>query len=307
MTAFELFNLIPTATLFVMMLAMGMTLDVVDFRRVAARPLGFALGATGQLVVLPAVAFAIGWLGALRPELAIGLLLIAACPGGVTSNAITYWARGDTALSILLTAFSSLVAFATIPLVVNLGLIGFGEGAADISLPVGETMTKLFFSTAVPVFLGMVIRARQAAFAERWHRPLLYGSAGLLMLLVLALGVRLMAEDLGGLLVSATPPVGLLVTLMMIFGWTSARLLRLPLAQSRTVAIEIGLQNFNLAMVLALSILKREELLGPALIYLPTMFAAVAILIYLTRSEGGRPVEESTTWPGGFPGPDRSR
>ena len=105
-------------------------------------------------------------------------------------------------------------------------------------------------------------------------------------MVVLALGFRLMAEDLGGLLVSATPPVGLLVTLMMIFGWTSARLLRLPRAQSRTVAIEIGLQNFNLAMVLALSILKREELLGPALIYLPTMCAGVAILIYLTRSEG---------------------
>jgi len=285
MTAFELFSLIPTATLFLMMLAMGMTLDMADFRRVITRPLGFVLGATGQLLVLPAAAFAIAWLGALRPELAIGLLLIAACPGGVTSNAVTHWARGDVALSILLTAFSSLVAFATVPLVINLGLMGFGEGSADIVLPVGETMAKLFFSTALPVLLGMGIRARRLAFAERWHGPLLYGSAGLLMLLVLALGFRLLAEDLGDLFIAATPSVGLLITVMMIFGWTSGRLLQLPRAQSRTVAIEIGLQNFNLAMVIALSILEREEFLGPALIYLPTMFTAVVALVFLTRTK----------------------
>jgi BASS family bile acid:Na+ symporter len=283
MTTFELFSLIPTARLFLMMLAMGMTLDVADFRRVVARPLGFALGATGQLVVLPAAAFTIAWLGALRPELAIGLLLIAACPGGVTSNAVTHWARGDVALSILLTAFSSLVAFVTLPIVVNLGLMGFGEASADIVLPVGETMAKLFLSTALPVLLGMWIRSHRLALAERWHGPLLYGSAGLLVLLVLALGFRLMAEDLGELFVVAAPAVGLLITLMMIFGWTSGRLLRLPRAQSRTVAIEIGLQNFNLAMVIALSILEREEFLGPALIYLPTMFTAVAVLVFLTR------------------------
>ena len=115
----------------------------------------------------------------------------------------------------------------------------------------------------------MALLAYRPLLAARWQRPLLYSSAGILVLLILALGFRMMLEDLGGVLDSALPVV-LLVTTMTLLGLGAARALRIDAAQGRTIAIEIGLQNFNLAMVIALSILEREELLGPALIYLPT-------------------------------------
>jgi len=280
------FSLVPTLTLFVMMLAMGMTLRTEDFARVVTRPKAFAVGAFGQLVALPAAAFAIARALELRPEVAIGLMLIAACPGGVTSDVVADLARGDTALSILLTAFSSLVAFLTVPIVVNLGLIGFGVQATEIRLPLAETALKLFSTTALPVFVGMAVLAYRPLLAARWQRPLLYSSAGILILLILALGFRMMLEDLSGVLDSALP-VALLVTTMTLLGLGAARALRIDAAQGRTIAIEIGLQNFNLAMVLALSILHEERYLGPALLYLPTMFGAATIVILASRFRSG--------------------
>lgn len=276
-------SLIPTLTLFVMMLAMGMTLGVPDFTRVVTRPLGFAVGAVGQLIVLPLVAFAIARGFSLSAELAIGLMLIAACPGGVTSNAVTYLARGDTALSILLTVFSSLLAFLSVPIVVNLGLIGFGLEAGEIRLPFGETAITLFTTTALPVFIGMFVRARWPGVAGDWHRPLLYGSFAALMLMVLSLGVSLMGEDLTSLLMGGSLPVALLIAVMMSLGLAASRAVGLAPAQRRTVAIELGLQNFTLALVLAFSILEEPRYLGPALLYLPTMFAAVGLLVAVAR------------------------
>lgn len=276
-------SLIPTATLFVMMLAMGMTLSIPDFTRIVTRPLGFAVGAIGQLIGLPLVAFAIAWGLSLSTDLAIGLMLIAACPGGVTSNVITWMARGDTALSILLTAFSSLLAFLTVPIVVNLGLIGFGLQASEIRLPIGETALTLFTTTALPVFLGMIVRARRPEVAERWHRPLLYTATSVLVLMILALGWSLMGEDLTQLVIHGTLPVSLLIGVMMTLALAASRAVGLASDQRRTIVIEVGLQNFNLAMVLAFSVLEEPRYLGMALIYLPTMFGAVSLVIAMAR------------------------
>lgn len=278
---------VATATLFVMMLALGMTLSREDFRRLAEARAAVILGLAGQMVLLPLVGFAVAGAFALPPTMAIGLVLIAACPGGVVSNVLTRLARGDVALSISLTATSSLVSFLTLPVVVGLAMRAFGGGGPQVSLSFAEMASSLFLTTALPVLLGMAVRHRRPDRAARLHRPLLAVSSGVLVLLLvgLAIGVSRSAEELSlkDLFAGAAPAVAVLVATAMGATLLAARALGLDGARSRTLALEVGLQNFNLALVVALGMLGGQRYAGPALVYLPTMFAFAAVVIALGR------------------------
>jgi len=225
---------IPTLTLFVMMCAMGMTLAPRDFARVFAQPRAFVLGAAGQLLLLPAVAIAIAAALGLSHELAVGLMLIAACPGGITSNTLAWLARGDTALSISLTALSSLLAFATVPLVLGFGLRVLGESAGAVSVPLLETAVTLAGTTALPVVLGMAFGSRYPDAAVRWAPRLLMGSTSVLLAMVGALGLQLGSgdDDIAGLFGRAALSVLLLVSIMTALGLGASRLLALSAAQA---------------------------------------------------------------------------
>lgn len=285
------FTLIPTTTLFVMMLAMGMTLRGEDFSRVVKAPWPVGFGLLCQIVLLPLTAFAIAWLLSLPGEVAVGLILIAACPGGVTSNALAHYARGDTALSISLTALSSAFAWLTVPFVVTMGLASFVEPGAAIELSPTETMLTLFSTTALPVALGMLCLRSWPQVARRLSRPLLLVSTALLMLLVVGLGFSLARSEHGiaGLLGRALPAVLLLLGTMTVLGYLGAKLLGLAEAGRRTVLVEVAVQNFNMAMVLALNVLHEPRYLGPALVYLPVMLVFAMLLIIAARR--GRGVE----------------
>jgi BASS family bile acid:Na+ symporter len=202
---------IPTATLFFMMLGLGMTLRGGDFRRLTSAPRAVALGLFGQLVLLPAAAFAIATALELSPALAVGLVLIAACPGGVTSNLFSWLARGEIALSLALTAASSLVSFLTVPFLVSLALRTWGSDGTSIEISLGETISTIFASTALPVILGMVFNHLRPALAERLHKPLIGGSSAVLVLLILGLGFSTWGSerDIAGLAVRSAPAVAL--------------------------------------------------------------------------------------------------
>ena len=277
--------LIPSATLFVMMFAMGLGLTPADFGRVLTRPRAAVLGAIGQLVALPAVALAIAVSLPLSPTTAAGLVLIAACPGGSTSNALSHLARGDLALSITLTAVSSFVAFAWVPTVLAISLPFVDRGGAGVSLPFGEAVAHLGLTTAAPVLAGLVVRQLRADLAERWRGPLLGASIGVLLLLIAALPFGLASEevDLASLFREATAPVVLLLAVTIGIALLAARAARLDRAQGVTLALEVGIQNFNLAMVVALQLLREPELLGTAIAYLPAMLAAGAVLVAYGR------------------------
>jgi len=295
------FTLVPTTTLFAMMLAMGMTLRGEDFARVvgAPRPVGFGL--LCQMVLLPGTAFAIAWLLSLPGEVAIGLILVAACPGGVTSNALAHYARGDTALSVSLTALSSGFAWLTVPLVVGLGLATFGAPGAAIALSPTEAVATLFSTTALPVALGMLCLHFRPKLARRLSRPLLLVSTVLLMMLVAGLGFSLARSEHGvaGLLGRALPAVLLLLGTMTVLGYVGAKLLGLAEAGRRTVLVEVGIQNFNMAMVLALNVLHAPRYLGPALVYLPVMLVFALLLIMATRRGRGAEVPSAGGLAGG--------
>ncbi|MEO1338735.1 MAG: bile acid:sodium symporter, partial [Myxococcota bacterium] len=164
---------LPLSLAFIMF-AMGLGLTRADFARVIVQPRDFLVGAVLQTAVLPVVAFAIASLWSLTPELAVGIMLLAACPGGTTSNLLTHMARGDVALSISLTAVISLAGVFTIPLVLGTSLQYF-IGADAPPLPLLKTIIGIFFITTVPVIIGMFVRAKSprfAAWAEPKSRPL---------------------------------------------------------------------------------------------------------------------------------------
>ncbi|MDD9942203.1 MAG: bile acid:sodium symporter [Myxococcales bacterium] len=282
-----IFSVIPTATLFAMMVAMGMTLRLDDFRRLALQPTPIGFGLLGQLVMLPLAAFAIAALLALPQNHAVGLVLIAACPGGITSNALAHYARGDTALSISLTALSSLVSFVTVPFVVSLGIRLSEQASSVVELPHTEMVLKLLLTTALPVFLGMAALHYGPGLVARLQRPLLLSATGVLILLVVGLGVSVSSrkEDIAGLW-RTVPAVVLLIGSMMGVGMLGARALRLNAAQGRTIAIELGIQNFNLALVVAVSVLDRPRYVGPALVYMPVMLLFAGGLIAAVRRAG---------------------
>jgi BASS family bile acid:Na+ symporter len=286
-----------------MMLAMGMTMRVADFERIVSSPRAFAFGIVSQLALLPMLAFAIAWLLALQRDLAVGLVLIAACPGGVTSNAITHYARGDTALSISLTAASSAVSFITVPTIVGIALAAFGTSStdADIVLPVADTAMTLLVTTALPIALGMLVHHRDARLAARVAGPLLAIATGLLMVMIVGLGASLAVaeENVGRLFRSIALAIGLLIAGLAALGIAGGRALGLPASQRRTVVIELALQNVNLALVIAVTMLDERRLAGAAIVYLPASLAvALAIVLIARRAPPARDVSQDL-----MPGP----
>ena len=155
-------------SLAVIMFGMGLSLRLEDFRRILVYPMAVGIGLFNQLVLLPLVAFGIAIGFALPSELAVGLMILAACPGGATSNLITHLAKGDAALSITLTAFSSLITVATIPFVVNYSIAYFIPGGEAQQLSVVGTVVSVLLITIIPVALGMLVLEKAPARAAKW-------------------------------------------------------------------------------------------------------------------------------------------
>ena len=272
-------SVVLPGALFLIMLGMGLSLVVDDFKRVVTYPKAALTGLFCQLVLLPICAFVLAVGFGLRPELAVGLMVLAACPGGVTSNLITHVARADTALSVTLTAINSVIAVFTIPFIVGFGLEYFLDASQRIELPVLETIGKVFAITAVPVAIGMVVRAKKPGFAERMDRPARIASTVVFILIVggiIAANIDLIREHYGSL-------TGVTTTLNLAtlgFGAAAGLLMRLPAKQTLTVAIEGGIQNGTLAIVIATSILQRGDMALPAGFYSLVMFVSGGAIMY---------------------------
>lgn len=271
---------IAFAGVILMMFSMGLELRLADFRRVFRSPFAVTVGMLGQLALLPAAALVLALLLRLPDYIAIGLMILAACPGGSTSNAFGYLARGDVALSVSLTTLSAALAFVTTPLIAGLGIAVFGAQDAGIRLSFLDTSLSVIFTTIAPVALGMVVGGRFPEASRRLKIPLfLAGLAGVLFpsIDLITDNADRMAESLG----TAALAAALLNVSMVLAGLGIAALLRLPEPQGRSIALEIGLQNYGLAVVIILNFLNDPRMLLPGLFYLPCMLATgVGIVIW---------------------------
>ena len=274
------------AALFIIMTGMGLSLTPPDFRRVLEQPRGVALGTVLHLLAIPALGFAFGALSG-GGVLAAGLVLLAALPGGTTSNVLCYLARANLALSITLTVIASLATIVSIPLFVNLALRVFVGESAELNLPVLKTLITMLVIVVIPVGLGMLIKDRFNAFAER-AEPWISKFA-MVVLIVIVIGIVAAEWDnLPGWLAAGWAPVLGLNIAALLVGLGAGRLTGLATADALTVAIELGIKNTTLGLTIALSLLRSTELALPAAIYGLMMYASVAVLAVYGRRVAAR-------------------
>ena len=278
MQASLLTNLFLPLALGVIMLGLGLALSVADFRRVASYPRAVLIGLALQVLVLPWVAFALALALKLPAELAVGLMLLAASPGGATANIYSHLARGDVALNITLTAINSVLCLLTLPLILNLSLQYFFGSGLYVPPPVNKVI-EVAMIIIVPVLIGMFIRARAPGFAARTEKPL-----RLLSVLVLALLVAAAVAQEWRTLLTHFAAVGIACLAFnlasMGTGYAAPRLLKLPRRQAIAIAMEIGIHNGTLAIFIALNVLENATISVPAAIYSLMMFVTAAVFAF---------------------------
>ena len=158
-------------SLAIIMLGMGLSLVADDFKRIFLQPKAIIIGLVNQLILLPIIAFILVLLIPLQPEIAVGVMILAACPGGPTSNLISHLAKADTALSVTLTAFSSFITILTIPFIINFSLEQFLNESNMIQLNILDTFQKILIIIIIPVTIGMIIRKHKESFALKMEKP----------------------------------------------------------------------------------------------------------------------------------------
>jgi len=257
--------LLPLA-LAIVMLGMGLSLLPVDFKRITRYPKAVAVGTVCQILLLPLIGALITLVVPMQPEIAVGLIILAVCPGGPSSNLVTYLAKGDVALSVLLTAVSSVITVFTIPLFANLALQYFLGTNTEIALPIGSTMLQIFLITLLPIVVGMAIRQQFPGTARRLEKQISRLAIGLLALIVVLLLVS-ESSRLPGFLVQMGIGVVLLNLLAMLTGFLAGKVFRLSPAQQISIAIEVGIQNGTLAIAITAGLLNNPDMAVPAAVY----------------------------------------
>ena len=264
--------LLPLA-LAIVMLGMGLSLVPEDFKRITRYPKAVAVGTVCQVLLLPLIGALITLVVPMQPAIAVGLIVLAVCPGGPSSNLVTYLAKGDVALSVTLTAVSSIITVFTIPLFTNLALQYFLGKSAAIALPIGSTMLQIFLITLLPTAIGMAIRHQFPDTARRLEKQMSRFAVGLLALIIVLLLVR-EGSKLPGFLVQVGIGVVLLNLLAILAGFLAGKLFRLSLAQQICIAIEVGIQNGTLAITITAGLLNNPDMAVPAAVY--------SLLMYVT-------------------------
>jgi BASS family bile acid:Na+ symporter len=280
------------AALAVIMFGLGLSLTVDDFVRVTRRPRAAVVALTLQLLVLPAVCFGLVLAAGLEPVLAVGMVLLAASPGGTTANLFSHLFRGDVALNVSLTAVNSLLAVVTLPLVTNLAVAVFDPpGAGGIGLQFGKTVT-VFAIVLVPVALGMLVRRGSPAFADRMDRPVRVLSAVVLALVIVGT-VLAEREDVAGYLREVGLVALAFCVLSLLLGFAVPRAVGVGHRQALACAFEIGVHNSTLAIAIAVGVLGSVELAVPAAVYGVLMFPVATLVGWaISRSARSRePVE----------------
>jgi len=273
--------ILPLALAFIMFV-LGLGLTGADFLRVIKQPRDFFVGAFLQIILLPIVAFILVKIWPIAPELAIGVMIIAAAPGGVTSNLLTSFAKGDVALSITLTAIISLLCVITIPLIIftSAGLLNDVNVTQDISL---LTMSRdMFLIVTVPVILGMLIRRFFSSLALKFE-PIAKKVSIVLFVLVLLGAIAAERENIVTYFAQAGLVTLALNIVMMLAAYNVAQLLATGSRQKKCITIECGLQNGTLAIFVATAIFGGGLYVIPAATYSLIMFATSLIFVYLVR------------------------
>ena len=265
---------LPASLIFIM-LTLGLGLELSDFTNLVRKPRSFFVGLTNQILLLPLVTYIIILVFGITKEAAVGMMILACCPGGVTSNIITKLAKGDTALSISYTAFNSILAIVTLPLIVGFSMKSFmGLEAPDINiLSLGLTM---FFITAVPVGIGLLIREKNKYYADKLEPKA--SKISTILFAIIILGALLSEwETFINNFVLLGPAIVLLILGMLTIAYKSSKFFKMSDKQSITVAIESAMQNGTVGITVGNLIINPES--GLSILSIPS--GVYSILMYL--------------------------
>jgi len=262
------------------MFGMGLSLLKDDFIRILQNPTAVIIGLLSQIILLPIIAYVLISLLGADTDIAIGIMILAACPGGPTSNLITHLAKGDTGLSVSLTAANSLITIFTIPFVVDFALTQFLDASEMIQIDKLKTIIQIFVIVIIPVSIGMALKASKPTFADKMSRPVKIASAVVLFLVIIGLILK-KKENLIPYLKQAGLIALALNLATMLIGFVAAKLAKLNLAQSITISIESGIQNGTMAIAIASGILMNENYaIAPAVYSLIMFFSGGIIIAY---------------------------
>ena len=279
----------------IIMVTLGMTLTIADFKRVLTQPKQVLIGLLCQLILLPLLGFAVAGIFSLAPVYAISIVLLAASPGGSTSNLIVHAADGDRALSVTMTAISNTLTWLTIPFLLSIAFSVFGDGAQTIDFPVADTMIQVAAITIVPVVIGMGIRKWKTQFAEKSKRVTRLFATVFLFLVIFALVVENWET-----IVSDGPrfaPAFILLNLSSLaVGYFVAKLAGINRVQATTISIETGLQNATISITVAISILGNNDMaVIPGLYAIWMLATGFAFAFWMARRNSTDNMEQATS------------
>tara|TARA_Y100000590_G_scaffold468357_1_gene650858 strand:+ start:1847 stop:2698 length:852 start_codon:yes stop_codon:yes gene_type:complete len=273
--------ILPLALAFIMFV-LGLGLTGGDFLRILKQPRDFFVGAISQIILLPVVAFILIKIWPIAPELAIGVMIIAAAPGGVTSNLLTSFAKGDVALSISLTAIISLLSVITIPFIVLTSAELIGDASITQNISLFEISRNMFLIVTVPVILGILLRKFASGAAIKFE-PVAKKISAILFVFVLLGAIAAEKENVISYFAQAGLVTLALNVIMMVVAYYIAQVLASGASQKKCITIECGLQNGTLAIFVAISIFGGGIYVIPAATYSLIMFATSLIFVYLVR------------------------
>lgn len=265
----------------IIMLGLGLSLTIGDFKRVVLYPKAIFVGLMCQLILLPAICFGITIFFGLSPELAVGLMLLSASPGGPTANLYSHIFNGDVALNISLTAVNSVLALFTLPLIVNLSIHYFMQSGQVIPIEL-QKVIEIFMIVLIPVSIGMFMKSKMPAITKAVEKPVKILSAVFLLLIIVG-AILKEKEHIGSYFQQAGLPALTFNTISLLLGYFVAKSLKINDRQSIAIAMEVGIHNGTLAIYIALSIVGNSAMSIPAVIYSILMFFTAAIFGYSVR------------------------
>ena len=277
----EIAKTIAPVCLAIIMFGLGLGLTVADFKRVITTPKDFIIGFFGQVIILPIIAFILIHIISIPPEIALGVMVIAAAPGGVTSNILTKFANGDVALSVTLTAVVSLISVITVPLIVynSASFLGF-EITKEISMI--NIAAKMFFVVTVPVIFGMIVRSLMTDFIV--SKTLLTQRLSVILFLVVFISIWVEEWDRIISFITRAGLVALILNITMIFiGYYMAKFLASGLEQRKCISLECGLQNGTLGVFVATQLFDDIVFMVPTAAYALIMFVTSIIFVLIVR------------------------
>lgn len=284
-------------SIFIIMLGMGLVLKWEDFTRVLKEPKAFSIGIICQLFMLPLVGYLVVSLFSLTPELALGLMILTFCPGGVTSNMFSYLYRGDVALSVSMTVLTSCLTPFTIPVFTAIMMEVLLDESQQFSLPVIKTIIHLFVITVIPIMIGMILHKKFPSFSARMEKPLKIFSITFLFFIIAAIVLKNWV-NMSGFFMQAGAATLTLNILTMITGYLVAKFAQLKKPQTISIAIEICIQNGTLALMVSGTLLGSTVMTIPVVTYCLLMFVTGGVfgwLVNLNQNDFNRKKNDLST------------